>query len=96
MTCSLRVPPRIPGPLDPEMYKWRHLIENFFCKPKEFKHSARRACKADRSFEAMIYLAAAVINSRRSPMGLKAGLSTFGFPFKLHPGTASSYGYSSL
>jgi len=46
------------------MYKWRHLIENFFCKLKEFKRIALRACKTDRSFEAMIYIAAAVINSR--------------------------------
>ena len=27
-------------PLDAEMYKWRHLIENFFCKLKEFKRIA--------------------------------------------------------
>lgn len=54
----------IPIPLDAEMYKWRHLIENFFCKLKEFKRIAMHACKTDRSFEAMIYLAAAVINSR--------------------------------
>ena len=53
-----------PIPMDAEMYKWRHLIENFFCKLKEFKRIAMRACKTDRSFEAMIYLAAAVINSR--------------------------------
>ena len=46
------------------MYKGRHLIENFFCKLKEFKRVAPRADKTDRSFEAMIYLAAAVINSR--------------------------------
>ncbi len=54
----------IPIPLDAEIYKWRHLIENFFCKLKEFKRIAMRACKTDRSFEAMIYLASAVINSR--------------------------------
>jgi transposase len=53
-----------PIPMDAEMYKWRHLIENFFCKLKEFKRIAMRACKTDRSFEAMIYLAASVINSR--------------------------------
>jgi len=53
-----------PIPLDEEMYKWRHLIENFFCRLKEFKRIAMRACKTDQSFEAMIYLAAAVINSR--------------------------------
>jgi transposase len=50
--------------IDTEMYKWRHLIENFFCKLKEFKRIAMRACKTDHSFSAMIYLAAAVINSR--------------------------------
>ena len=50
--------------LDRDLYKWRHLIENFFCKLKEFKRIAMRACKTDKSFAAMIYLAAAVINSR--------------------------------
>ena len=31
--------PRRAEPLatDEEMYRWRHLIENFFCKIKEFK-----------------------------------------------------------
>ncbi len=53
-----------PIPLDRDLYKWRHLIENFFCKLKEFKRIAMRACKTDRSFSAMIHLAAAVINSR--------------------------------
>jgi transposase len=47
-----------------ERYKGRHLIENFVCKLKEFKRIAMRADKTDQSFEAMIYLAAAVINSR--------------------------------
>ena len=51
-------------PLDTEMYKWRHLIENFFCKLKEFKRIAMRADKTDQSFNANIHLAAAVINSR--------------------------------
>jgi len=46
------------------MYKWRHLIENFLRKLKEFKRIAMRADKTDRSFTAMIHLAAAVINSR--------------------------------
>ena len=46
------------------MYKWRHLIENFFGKLKEFKRIAMRADKTDQSFQAMIYLGAAVINSR--------------------------------
>ena len=53
-----------PLSIDEDMYKWRHLVENFFCKLKEFKRIALRACKTDKSFTAMIYLAAAVINSR--------------------------------
>ena len=54
----------IPLQIDAEMYKWRHLIENFFCKLKEFKRIAMRADKTDKSFTAMIHLSAAVINSR--------------------------------
>ena len=53
-----------PLPLDAELYKWRHLIENFFCTLKEFKRIAMRADKTDQSFAANILLAAAVINSR--------------------------------
>jgi transposase len=53
-----------PLPLDAEMYQGRHLIENFFCKLKEFKRIAMRSDKTDQSFSAMIHLAAAVINSR--------------------------------
>ena len=51
-------------PLDRDIYKWRHLIENFFCKLKEFKRIAMRADKTDQSYAAMIHLAAAVIHSR--------------------------------
>ena len=53
-----------PLPLDVDIYKWRHLIENFFCKLKEFKRIAMRADKTDSSFAAFIHLAAAVINAR--------------------------------
>ena len=58
--------PRRTTPLniDAEMYKWRHLIENFFGKLKEFKRIAMRADKTDQSFASMIHLVAAVINSR--------------------------------
>jgi hypothetical protein len=34
-----------PLEIDTEVYKWRRLIENFFCKPKEFKRTAMRATK---------------------------------------------------
>ncbi|BBU64100.1 hypothetical protein MSC49_40350 (plasmid) [Methylosinus sp. C49] len=53
-----------PRKIDLEIYKWRHLIENFFGKLKEFKRIAMRADKTDQSFGAMIHLAAAVISSR--------------------------------
>jgi transposase len=62
--------PRRSAPLDIDgamytaMYTWRHLIENLFCKLKEFKRIALRADKTDQSFAAMIHLAAAIINSR--------------------------------
>jgi transposase len=53
-----------PLTIDRHIYKWRHLIENFFCKLKDFKRIALRSDKTDESFEAMIYLATAVIHSR--------------------------------
>ncbi len=34
-----------PLDIDAEIYKWRHLIENFFCKLKEFKRIAMRVTK---------------------------------------------------
>jgi len=60
-----QMPQRVaPLAIDREMYRWRHLVENFFCKLKEFKRIAMRACKTDNSFQALIYLCSAVINSR--------------------------------
>ena len=53
-----------PLAIDQEMYKWRHLIENFFSRLKEFKRIAMRSDKTDRSFAAMIHLVAAVIAAR--------------------------------
>ena len=53
-----------PLAIDMEVYKWRHLIENFFGKLKEFKRIALRSEKTDTSFAAMIYLASAIINSK--------------------------------
>ncbi len=53
-----------PRGIDLDLYRWRHLIENFFCKLKEFKRIAMRSDKTDQSFKAMIYLSSAIINSR--------------------------------
>ena len=55
---------KAPLAIDKEIYKWRHLIENFFCKLKEFKRIAMRSDKTDTSFAAMIFLGAAIIHSR--------------------------------
>lgn len=55
---------RKPLEIDLEAYKWRHLIENFFCKLKEFKRIALRSDKTDQSFSAMIHLAASLIRLR--------------------------------
>lgn len=53
-----------PREIDREVYKWRHRIENYFGKLKEYKRIALRACKTDSSFAAMIHASAAVIQSR--------------------------------
>jgi transposase len=50
-----------PHQIDAEMYKWRHLIENFFCKLKQFRAIATRYDKTARNFLAAIHLAAAII-----------------------------------
>jgi transposase len=55
---------RAPLAIDLDLYKSRHLIENFFGKLKEFKRIAMRADKTDTSFKAMIYAAATVIETR--------------------------------
>ena len=39
-------------------YRWRHLVENFFCDLKQFRRIATRYDKTDQSFAAMIHLAA--------------------------------------
>lgn len=49
---------------DFHMYGWRHLIENFFCKLKEFRRIATRYDKTDQSYAAMIHLAASAIALR--------------------------------
>ena len=59
------IPPKsnrtTPRQYDKELYKARHLIENFFCKLKQFRAIATRYDKRARNFLAAIYLAAAVI-----------------------------------
>ena len=46
---------------DQHLYQARHLIENFFCKLKQFRAIATRYDKTKRNFLAAIYLAASLI-----------------------------------
>lgn len=50
-----------PREYDRELYKSRHLIENFFCKLKQFRAIATRYDKTARNFLAAIYLSSAII-----------------------------------
>lgn len=49
---------------DSDAYKWRHLIENYFAKIKEFRGIATRYDKTDCSYAANWNLVAALIASR--------------------------------
>ena len=59
------IPPKknrtAPRHFDQELYKARHLIENFFCKLKQFRAIATRYDKTARNFLAAIHLAATTI-----------------------------------
>jgi transposase len=46
---------------DKEIYKARHLIENFYCRLKQFRAIATRYDKTARNFLAAIHLAAVTI-----------------------------------
>lgn len=52
---------RFPEEFDRDTYKWRHLIENFFGKLKQYRGIAMRCCKTDTSYGAFIAIAATVI-----------------------------------
>jgi transposase len=49
---------------DREKYKWRHLVENFFCSIKAFRRIATRYEKTDKCFAAIINLVATVLWTR--------------------------------
>lgn len=49
---------------DAGMYKWRHLVENYFAKIKEFRGIATRYDKTDCSFRANINLTATLVACR--------------------------------
>lgn len=62
---SAVIPPRrsrlTPRDFDQDLYKARHLVENFFAKLKQFQAIATRHDKTARNFLAAIHLAAATI-----------------------------------
>ena len=43
------------------MYRWRHLVENFFCNLKEFRRIATRYDNTDTSVSAAIHLVGAFL-----------------------------------
>jgi transposase len=61
---KLVIPPKsnrkVQRTFDREMYKARHLMENFFCKLKKYRAIATRYDKTARNFLAAIHLAAAI------------------------------------
>ena len=62
-TCVIpqRSTRKLPRPFDKQLYKARHLIENFYCKLKQFRAIATRYDKTARNFLAAIHLVAAII-----------------------------------
>jgi transposase len=46
---------------DPDLFQARHLIENFFCKLKQFRAIATRYDKTARNFLAAIHITAATV-----------------------------------
>ena len=62
---SAVIPPkanrRSPRPFNHDLYKARHLIENFFTKFKQFRAIATRYDKTARNFLAAVHLAASEI-----------------------------------
>lgn len=55
---------RIHIPHDETIYKWRHLIENYFSKIKEFRGVNTRYDKTDESYRATWNIAATIIALR--------------------------------
>jgi len=62
------IPPKTnrsqPIPCDFHIYRWRHLVENFFCSLKAFRRIATRYDKTDTSFAAMVHLVGSALAIR--------------------------------
>ena len=61
---AVRSTRKIHIPHDEEAYKWRHLIENYFSKIKDFRGVNTRYDKTDNSYEATWFIAATIIALR--------------------------------
>lgn len=63
--CQVVIPPKKnrlnPADYDKDLYKARHLIENFFAKLKQYRAIATRYDKTARNFLAAIYMAASIV-----------------------------------
>ena len=63
--CQVVIPPKKnrlnPSFYDKDLYKSRHLIENFFAKLKQYRSLATRYDKTAQNFLGAIYLAASII-----------------------------------
>ncbi len=63
--CQAVIPPKqnrlSPAPYDKDLYKARHLIENFFAKLKQYRGIATRYDKLATSFLGAIYMAGSLI-----------------------------------
>ncbi len=62
------IPPKAnrkqPIAYDKDIYQWRHLVENYFAKIKEFRGIATRYDKTDTSYAANLNLVATIIALR--------------------------------
>lgn len=63
--CAVVIPPKSnrkeQRDYDQQAYKWRHLIENFFAKLKQYRAIATRYDKTASNFLGAIHLAASII-----------------------------------
>ena len=63
--CKAVIPPKKnrlnPADYDKDLYKARHLIENFFAKLKQYRAIATRYDKTARNFLGAIYMAASLV-----------------------------------
>jgi transposase len=65
---------------DKHIYRWRHLVENYFAKIKEFRGIATRYDKTDTSYAANLNLVAAIIAAKSMSTGPSRAKPGHDFP----------------